>query len=598
MSVYLLCPLALMVFVVARGMARSAAPGAQGVRQIVASNVAEAALIFAAVSGVYSLASIVIGSMINSSDAIINRIHRFDEFLEHSREFLDRIELTTWCFVGFLLLLVPFGFIRATSRETRRSPVLSRARSLAFRLADVLRAYRKLHKRLVVTLIFAASFTFLPGMNAGYIERATSARLAQAGKQLADINSYDQQAAVAALADVIVDRAVAAMPPEYRASLAEFPDGARRLDEDVADLERLYGISLEPLHRKIAPYIGRFAKGDGNRPRRTPPRDDPSDRLRAELIASGSDVTFGDVDRVAAQVQAAQLVSVKERDWNDVPKEIVEEAASELLNPTGSGFAAIKSGLTSMIHEYPWLEPVLEVVSDSVGKIVAEKPFDAAWRHLARFFDRKGGAAATPINAPVEIRVAELSVLVVPDPAVLNAHARDVLAVVISDGRALDALWHEKDAALKKAYAELVASNKARIEAIRARYPLRQGGSSGPSPDAPETQRPNDDRNATVAAPASGEQAVAPRVLGTLVEIETATGTPFDKRKWLDELEQALSSMNLNKLGEIQSTISISSSRDGNAGGLIFPDRGPRQSSPIIEERTFEPTREIRRPGK
>jgi hypothetical protein len=589
MSVYLLCPLALLVFAVTRGMARSAAAaGGQRILQIVASNVAEIALIFAAVSGLYSLASFVIGSMIESSDATVIRIHRLDEFLKHSRKFLDSLELSTWYFIGSLLLLALFGFMRAPSRETSRSRLLGRGKSMALRLAEVLRGYRKLHKRLVITLIFAASFTFLPGMNAGDIERATSARLAQAGKQLADIDSYYQQAVAAALADVIVDRAAAALPPEYRASVARFPDGARRLDEHVADLEQVYRISLESLHRETAPYIGRFAQGEGNRLRRAPRlRDDPSDLLLAQLIASGSDVTFGDVDRVAEQVRDARRVFVKERYWKDVPKEIAEEAVSELLNPIRPGLATIKSGLMSMIDEYPWLEPVLEVVSDSVGKIVAEKPFNAAWQHLARFFDRKVGAAATPISAPVEIRVAELSLLVVPDPDVLDAHGRDVLALVMSDGRALDALWNEEEEALKKAYGELVASNKARIETIHERYRLRPGGS------------PGDDRNATLTAPTSGEQAVEPRVLGTLIGIEFAPGDPFDKRKWLDQLEQALSSGNLNELSEIDSKTSTRLNSDGSMGGPFFGDRGPRGGlPPIIGERTFEHTHEIGRHSK
>jgi hypothetical protein len=592
-TVYLLFPLAVLIFAVSRGATvKLRAKGEKRVLEIIASNVSEVALIFAAVSGVYSLASFVIVSIIGSSDATLSRVHRFDEFLKHSREFWEHLELSTWWFILFLLLLAPLGSLRVPNPKTGGNRLLSWFGSLAMRLSTALRGYRKLHKRLVIALVFAVSFTFLPGMNAGDIERLTSARLEQAGKQLAEIDHQYQQLVATVLADAIVDRAAAALPPDYQASIKNLPDRARYLDEYIEGLEEVYKISLEPLHRKVAPYIGRFQKGESNKVHTDPyPREDPSHRLLAEVFASGSQITFGDVERVSAQVHDTKPAS-KDRVWDDVPKEVVEEVTSELLKPARLGLVAIKSGLASMKEEYPWLEPLLEVGSDSVAKIVAEKPFAAAWRHLARLFEGKASAAAQPVDATVEIRVAELSVLIVADAGVLDAHARGVLEVVMSDGRALDALSREAQEELKRAYAALVASNNFRIKEIYSRYPLYQPRSAG-STDAPGVQHPNDDLDAAI-------DPIASRILGTLSIIETPGATPWETRDRLDALEDVLPSADLDKITEVQRKISGASEyREKSSLGRGSPlgERGPRGlGDRLIEDRMRDAIEGSRRP--
>ena len=63
-------------------------------------------------------------------------------------------------------------------------------------------------------------------------------------------------------------------------------------------------------------------------------------------------------------------------------------------------------------------------------------------------------------------RGAELSVLVVPDPDVLDDNARTLLDGVIRDGQALDELRKEVDEEQSQVYAAFLASNKARVEAL------------------------------------------------------------------------------------------------------------------------------------
>src|ERR1700693_1261571 len=102
------------------------------------------------------------------------------------------------------------------------------------------------------------------------------------------------------------------MPPDYGASIRSFPDGARRLDNHIKGLEEHYKISLEPLHRKVAPLIGRFQELHGNEPRKHPEPEDTSARLLAEVLASGVHVTFADVDRVSVRVHDAHWRDRKE----------------------------------------------------------------------------------------------------------------------------------------------------------------------------------------------------------------------------------------------------------------------------------------------
>jgi len=578
-TAYLLFPLSLLIFIVSHGAAISLkASGERRVLQIITSNIAEAALIFAAVAGVYALASFVIVSVIGSSDVAVSQVHRFDELLKQSRKTLERVELTTWWFILALVLLAAFSLLDAPKKDIAGHPLLNRARSLALRLSSGLRRYRKLHKRLIMALIFAASFTFLPGMNAGDIERLMAARLDHAGKQLADIDDSYQQAVAAPLANAIVDRAADAMPAEYRRSIWRFPDGARHLDQRIEKVEKDYRISLEPLHRKVAPLIGRFQPVQRDRPAASAsPREDAADRLLAELVASGSDVTFGDVDRVAAQAHEAKAAADRQDHRAELPGEIVEEVTGELLKPERLAHAAHNAAFAALIEEYPWLQPLLEVVSDSVAKVVAEKPFEAAWRPLARLFERRGGPQ--PITVSIDSRVAELAAVIVSDPAVIDVRGHEVLTVVIGDGATLDALSQEADEEFKRAYAALTGINRDRIEALKSGYPAPR--------EAPSL---------------SDEQKLASRVADTVMMIEEANAGPADKRDWLDALDKVLPGKDLDRVTDVQRQIRVASDlgETWRDLGPLLRDRGPRGSTvnPTIEDRVRDAIGERRGRGR
>jgi hypothetical protein len=128
-----------------------------------------------------------------------------------------------------LLILLPLGFLPPASDGSARPPLLGRVRRFAFSFADVLRRYRKFHRRATLTLTFALSFTFLGGATACEIEQVTAARLDHAGKQFAEIADRYERALAPVLARTIVTCAVEAMPTDYVSALKEFPNGARYL---------------------------------------------------------------------------------------------------------------------------------------------------------------------------------------------------------------------------------------------------------------------------------------------------------------------------------------------------------------------------------
>jgi hypothetical protein len=566
-TAYLLFFIAILTFVVSGTVASSLkASTERRILQIVASNIAEAAAIFAAIAGAYSLASLIIMWFIGSSDRTVEQIHRIDEFLKRSREIVERLQLATWWFILALVLVAALNFAGAPKEGGH--PLLNRIRSLAVRLASALRGYRKLHKRLIMTLIFAASFTLLPGVSGGDIERVTAARLEHAGKQLADIDDTYRQAAAASLATAIVDRAVGAMPPAYRASIKEFPDGAHWLDQDIARVEKDYRISLEPLHRKVAPLIGRFQQSHRVKSHEDPrSRQDASDKLLAELLASGSDVTFSDLERVSAQVRETASSATHDH-LDDVPREIVEEVTGELLNPERLAHGGLTPAFAAMIDNYPWLEPVLEVVSDSVATISAGRPFDAAWRPLVRLFKRDDGAP--PLAESIDGRVTELAVLIDPNPDIIGGHGRQVLNLVISDGSVITALAKEANDELARARETLTAANRSRIEELQRQY----------QPPREETPSPSD------------EQKLAGIVAATLLMIEEANAAAPDKRDWLEALNAVLPSRDRNQVAGVQQKINryLDLSEGSRDIGSLIRGPGPSRTplDTILRERERE----------
>lgn len=116
--------------------------------------------------------------------------------------------------------------------------------------------------------------------------------------------------------------------------------------------------------------------------------------------------------------------------------------------------------------------------------------------------------------------LSELSILIEPNPSVLDAHAKVVMDVAISDGLALDELWQQLGTERSRAYAALV--NKARIEALQSKFP------------------PPQDRGSNRPDRYSVDEQIASRVGGTLWSIEQSNGGPAQTRGWLDQLGKAV----------------------------------------------------------
>jgi len=555
LSAYVLLPLSAVAFILAHSLTRALKTSGRRTLERVAVNVAEIALIFAVVAAIYSLASLIITSALNRSAITLSELHRFDEFLKHSRESFEYLRLTTWWFLLALLLLAAFGFIRAPETETAKYALLRKVKQAAFDLSNGLRTYRKFHKRLTIFLTFAVSFTFLPGMNPGDIERLVSARLQQAAKQLAEIDDVYQQTLAAAVAETIVDRSFRAMPPPYSTSLWRYPDSARRLDERIRALEKDYRVSLEPLHRELAPLVERFHPAPEDEQRKEQqPAEDRSQQLLAEALASDAQVTFGDLERVSIRLKehqaewenrrskerlaldAEQAKAGNRASSGDLPREIVVEVAGALLAPKKIGPQGLRLALASVVAEYPWLEPLIDVVSGTATKVIAERVFDAAWQPLARLFERKSGDL-DPVAAAVENRFSELAIVITPSADLLDNRGREVLQTVISDGSALaqvsDEFYHEQS----RAVAALTESNRARIKALQEAFPIPKVGnleSQGSQADAAADTLDEQMRHWTP------EQHFASRLGGTLWRIEEAEASPDKKRDWLHEIDLAL----------------------------------------------------------
>jgi hypothetical protein len=557
-TAYVLFLLSLLIFFMSHTAAvRLKASGDRRIVEAISKNIAEVALIFAIIAGAYSLVSFVLTSIINSSSITLAQVKRFDEFLEQSRQFWKKVELTTWCFVGLLLLLAPITLFRIPERtNSSRHLLLQRAGRLAFHTSNALRRYRKLHKWLTIALAFAVSFTFLPGMNRGDMERLTAARLKQAGKQIAEVDNFFRKTVATGLAHVIVDRSFAALPPNYRSEVWKFPDGARNLNNHVRGLEGYYKISLTSLHQKVAPLIGRFQQSEHyDRPTAPPIVMETSAILLTQALADDGNITFGEVERVAVRVQNYRPHDNRKKDnlaeppsSERLPAEIVEEVTSELLSP--KRFIG-----STMVEAYPWLEPLLEVLSDATAKIVSGKPFEVAWRPIARLFEQGKESVDDQIFVSIESRVAELSIYIEPDPSVVGDHA--VLDVVVSDGLALDELWEKVNTEQSRAYAALLASNKAKLESLQQRFaPPRDPGPG---------------------VPLSKEEELASLVSGALYSIEWSNGYPNQKRDWLDELERAV---RIDALVDRLSAIIQLQNKIPDALGVdrdpTFDPRGPR----------------------
>jgi hypothetical protein len=481
-SAYILFFLALVFFIVSsRVTRRLGATADKRILGIIARNLAEVLLILTVVSGAYFAASLALMWFVSRDDITIIELKHFDDFLRHSRMLLKEVEIKTWWFVVLLLVLAPFSFLPIRQIELAGTPLLRWFVRFASPVCNILRRCRTLHKRLGITLTFALSFTFLPSMNAGDIERITSARLQKAGKQLAEIDDFYRQTTAADVAREVVNRSITVMPPDYIASITKFPEGARQLDEEIKSVEAYYRVSLTDLHQEVAPLIGRFKlPGGGVSTERPEPREDTSERLLGEILASSVGVTFSDIERVSAAAPMFRVDQDSRRDEEKedlpgqnttiassvradaLPREIVEKTASELL--ATRRFAdpvSVRLGFSSMIEEYPWLEPLFDVVSDTIGKFVAGRPFDVAWRPLARLFEREGEFKDDPIVGPIRSRSAELSNLLAPDVNSIGAHGRVMLAVVTADGLALGRISTQLEEARSQANRTLIAQRLA-----------------------------------------------------------------------------------------------------------------------------------------
>jgi hypothetical protein len=594
-TAYVLFPLSFLLFAGLReAAARLEAAGGRPIVAGAAKSFAEIALIFALVAGFFAAVSFAIPFFADRPDVTLNAVHRFDDFLQQCRTIGERLAITSGAFLAMLLILLPLGFVPAAPAG---HPLFGRVRRLAFSFADVLRRYRKIHRRAALTLTFALSFTFLGGVTAGEIEQVTAARLDHAGKQLAEIAETYQQALAPVLARTIVERAVETMPRDYVSALKEFPDGARYLQEHIAQVERDYRISLTSLQEKIAPLVGRFPAAGPLAPIDAPSPEDSSSRLLAACVASGDPVTFADLDRVSQQLKQYKAQGEPATDPRsaaaEVPREIVTHLAGELLAVRHLGPEGLRQATGALLDQYPWLEPLLGVVSASMAKLVADRPFDAGWRALARLFrrDADGGDA---VAAAVVARAGELTQPIAADPDGIDDRGRKILAVVIGDGRAIADLSGELEAEWKRAYDTLAEVNRARIAAMRAQYPL-----PGPLP-AELRERKIDPRVLLAQTSANVDPAdlaivahdARIRVDEILTRIESARVPPPDKRGWLDGLEERL------RIGDplqqraqiVELETSVPDPLAGADHGLdeisrAMRERGPRTGSGIIEDR-------------
>ena len=452
------------------------------------TNGLEVAVPFAIVGAIYSFASLALMAWIESDQTTIDVLWNLQISLQALREYIDIFKITKWWNAAIILLLLLFSLIRLPQEIVRRHSFLRYLHPVTSVIVDILARYRKLHKRMLVTLICLASFTFFPGVDGGDLAQLASARLETAKKQLALLGAKREKAVANDLARLIVKRSIDTFPNDYLSAITYLPTltlpndylSTPTCQQPLYPLIRTakdqYKLSLPLQWAIVERLVARYGRTSQEHPpsrTETPSPDISTDELFEAAKSSDSRVSFSSLAEAESALKEyedrqfpgsiSKKPSTFEQPQTSLQKKMEDAVVNALLSP--KLLTERVAVITKLSDQYPLLEPLIDVIADSVNKVIAGFIHEKVKKELAAFTVHNEDSQDELIRS-IKERAEELAHLAVTDFAAIGQQGKIIMYATIADEKARLRVLKETDAAVAEARQKLVDQNKKRLDWI------------------------------------------------------------------------------------------------------------------------------------